>query len=779
MKVFALLLSLVLPLSVPAQTKLTGTVIGNTTGYDYDTSASSSSVNTRDAAFDGSFDTFFSSSKTSGGWLGLDLGTPHVITKVGYSPRKIFVSGPEKMYMGRFEGANNPDFSDALPLHLILEESPISQMTYAAVPVTRAFRYVRYIGPLDARSEVSELEFYGTATEGSDTQFYCPADLPAVIVNVEGLKDPTNKTTELPSVISVISADGQKLVQDSGLVRLRGNYSMQMAKKPYRLKFAHKTKLLGSPAKAKKWTLVPSHGDKTLMRNLLSFDISRRVGLEYTPFCTPVNVWFNGDYKGCYQLCDQVEIAKGRIDIDEMDPQCTEGDSLTGGYFIEIDAHASEEPSWFKSTQGNPVTIKSPDSDEILAVQKQYIKDHFNKMEAALYNKNFDPETGYRKYLDADSYMKHFICEEFVGNTDAYWSVFMYKPRADEKIYTGPVWDLDLTFDNDGRTYPINNKTNWVYLSGGSVTGSMKTFTNTFLSDPLSMHELQQLWAKLRYTKSIDETTLHSQVDSYKEMLSLSQALNFKRWPIMNTKVHENPVIWGSYDAEVQNVKNYISNRIPWIDKKLSCSVSTYELAVSSAGWATVYIPFTADIPEGLTVYKIADVSNRKLLMKEVDYFEANQPYLVKALPGLYTIEGYRIPEWDGQSLGFLVGTSTDIPAPVDSYVLQKLNGLVCFYKVMDGEGNIPTVTKNKAYLSIPYFVLGAPARYEIEGEEETMLDIVEGSGSYFKIFDLSGRLVHEAHDQQDTMQQVLDELGKGIYMVTVDGQNYKKIYKQ
>ena len=53
------------------------------------------------------------------------------------------------------------------------------------------------------------------------------------------------------------------------------------------------------------------------------------------------------------------------------------------------------------------------------------------------------------------------------------------------------------------------------------------------------------------------------------ENLQESQKLNFMRWPIMNEKVHENPDVWGSYAAEVQNVRRYIIERLLWMDNKL------------------------------------------------------------------------------------------------------------------------------------------------------------------------------------------------------------------
>ena len=37
----------------------------------------------------------------------------------------------------------------------------------------------------------------------------------------------------------------------------------------------------------------------------------------------------------------------------------------------------------------------------------------------------------------------------------------------------------------------------------------------------------------------------------------------------MNEYVHQNPHLWGSYEAEVQNVRRYMKERIEWMDNKL------------------------------------------------------------------------------------------------------------------------------------------------------------------------------------------------------------------
>ena len=709
-------------------------------------------------------------------WMGFDLSTPHVITSVGICPSS---SNPTRY--GLIEGANTSDFSDALPLYMILDSLTVDQTAYADINVSRAFRYVRYLGPHGYRSEVAQLEFYGIEAEGDDSLFYSPTNLPTVSIYVEGLKDPIDKENQLHSIISIISADGKKLVQDTGTIRLRGNFTMTLDKKPYRIKFDQKRHILGSPSKARKWTLLPNLLDKTLMRNMLAFEISRRIGLTYTPFCIPVNVWVNGDFKGCYELCDQVEIRKGRIDIDPMDSLCVAGDSLTGGYLIEIDGYATDEPVWFNSTHKNPVTIKSPDSDEILDVQKAYIKSHFNKMEKKLYNKDFDEETGYQQYLDLPSFIKRHLHQEFVGNTDTYYSVYMYKPRGDDRLYACPVWDMDLSFDDDYRTYPINEKSDWLYRSGGSNIGDMKRFVDILLSDSCAEHGLQAEWARLRATKVIDETSLLNVVDSFADSLYQSQEINFWRWPVMLQQIHPNIPVWGSYLAEVAQVKDYISKRIPWMDTKLSCTIGDYELSISSIGWETIYIPFAAAVPEGLSAYMISEANDGKLKLQTVTTFEANKPYLVQGEPGLYTISGYRIPEWDRRPLGLLTGSCKETWAPTDSYVLQKQNGVVGFYRVTPGK--VQTLAANKAYLTLPTADPEALLSYYeisdvIDPERQEAIAAEINDGSMLRVYNLRGELVLEGIPSDPATSTMLNRLSKGIYVVRMAGKEYKRIHK-
>lgn len=564
-----------------ADGKLTGTVIGTKETVDYADFSKSTKVNTCKDAFDGDLNTYFASWERSYTWAGLDLGESHVITRVGWSPRNDG-QGEKRVQLGVFEGANRADFMDALPLYIITEKGTIGQMSYADVSCSRGFRYVRYVGPSDARCNIAELEFYGYQGEGNDSSLYQLTNLPTVSIHTLDNEIPYDKTHQIISQLTIISDNGTKLLSESGTTRERGNYSRSFPKKPYRIKFDKKQRVLDAPAKAKKWTLINNYGDKTLMRNLLAFELSRRLGMAYTPFGTAVDVLLNGEYKGCYQLCDQVNINKNRVNITEMTPEDNEGIALTGGYFVEIDAYADQEKSWFNSNKGNPVTIKSPDEDSITSKQKTYIKNFFNKMEAQ-----------WKTYLDLNSFLRHFLVGELSGNTDTYWSVFMYKERDDDMMYTGPVWDFDLAFNNDNRTYPVNNKKDYIYRSGGSCAGNMRSFVDKIVvSDANAKSQLVGLWDEARQG-GLTEEYMVAYIDSLEETLQQSQKLNFLRWPIMNQYVHQNPKVWGSYQAEVENVRTYMKERIAWMDKKLNYTFVPSGIADVAVDTSKAYQVFT------------------------------------------------------------------------------------------------------------------------------------------------------------------------------------------
>lgn len=535
--------------------KLSGDIIGSEFSFDLSTGEPTNTQNTKDNAFDGDPSTFFMSYDSSMSWVGLDLGEKYVITRVGFTPYK---DQNGKVELAIFEGANDPTFFDSVPIAMAKEVREEGGMQFLDVNCSKGFKYVRYVSPNNSHCQIAELEFYGYKGEGEESQYFQLTNLPTVVINTKEHQEILSKEEEISSNVYLISDNGKNFLSTSEtLVRGRGNYSwILFPKKPYRIKFAEKQNPFGAPAKAKKWTLISNHGDKTLMRNILAFEVSRRIGMSYTPFCIPVDVIVNGEYRGCYQFSDQVEVGDGRVTAKD-------------GYLIEIDAYANDEKVKFFSNKEIPVTVKYPKDDKITEAQLEFRHQYFNDMESSLFSDDYtNPVTGYRKYLDIESFLKNFIIGEFCGNTDTFWSVYMYKDGASGKLYTGPVWDYDLAFENDFGTYPINQLDDFIYAKAGSVASpAVRDLVSRIVKEDISAHNrLIELWNETK----IKVNDLNDFVDETASLLDESQTLNFKRWPILNEKVHNNFQATGSYSLEVKTVKDYISNRIVRMDELIN-----------------------------------------------------------------------------------------------------------------------------------------------------------------------------------------------------------------
>lgn len=562
--------------------KLVGTPIGSPFSVDYNNSSQpSTTVNTIAEAFDGNLNTYFASWERSKTWAGLDLGTPHVITRVGWSPRNGSV-GPQRVVLGLFEGSNDPNFLTSYPLYIIDKEGTIGKIDYADLNVSRGFRYVRYVGPNEARCNIAELEFYGYESEGDDTHFYQLTNLPTVVINTQDNIDPYDKVHEIVSSFTIIYDNGTKVQEETGTSRLRGNASISFPKKPYRIKLDTKKHMfkdsdMKSPAKARKWTLINNYGDKSLMRNLVSFEVSRRMKMPYTPWSKPVDVIVNGEYKGCYQLTDQITIDKDRVNITEMLPEDIEGEALTGGYLLELDGYAPNETSWFRTRFGSPVTIKSPDENSITTEQHKYIEDFYNQMEMRILSKSFkDPELGFRSMLDEKTLQRYWLVEELTGNPDAFHSCYISKDRGADKLRVETVWDFDLAFDNDSRYYPNRDYNEYLSLARGGA-GNSRSLLKRIFTDEAFCDSLCAMWQTARQEWGITEESLIAYIDSTARELEESQRLNFLRWPILNSVQHLNPRVAGKYEGEVEYLREYIRERIPFLDQRTQAHKSEEE----------------------------------------------------------------------------------------------------------------------------------------------------------------------------------------------------------
>lgn len=248
-----------------------------------------------------------------------------------------------------------------------------------------------------------------------------------------------NVESYVPCTVVAIDAVGgeMKSVADSGAsIRIRGNSTSSGAKKPYNIKFSSKTNLFDM-GKGKRYCLIANLFDPTLIRNQAVFDFAREMGLKYTPDSMFVDVYYNGRYQGCYQLCEAISEGSGRVDID-VDK---------GDFILERDVRTDPGRTYIYSALGLQFGIREP--DDTTPAQAKQVKEKVDRAEAALISNDY---ARVKKAFDIPSFVDEYICVELFKNVDvSITSTYFYS--KDGKMYGGPVWDFDLSSGNCDSDY--------------------------------------------------------------------------------------------------------------------------------------------------------------------------------------------------------------------------------------------------------------------------------------------------------------------------------------
>jgi hypothetical protein len=498
-------------------------------------------------AFDTNEATSFMARDVSG-WVGLDLGENFPIRKIRIYPMP---DRNEQFVGAQFQGADNPDFNNPVTLFTVTQIPNAGEYVTYDISVNQTFRYVRCMNP-SHRCSVAELEFY-TDLNLQTIRYSELTNLPTIYLETDGQFDFVDKETYVPAKVAVSKANSVEIFDAQ--VRGRGNSSWDfMEKKSFKIKFNEKQRFLGMPAKAKNWTLIALAVDKTLLRNGLAFEMSKALGFEFTPSCVMVDVVLDGFYYGTFMASDNIDVDKNRVNIDKMTTSDVDDYNITGGYQLEIDAYADQEPVHFTTPRNVPFTVKSPDSDEILPVQKTWIENHINALENSLFTNTND---ALEKYIDVESAVKYYLHSELSGNCDSYWCIPCYKKRGDDKLYFGPVWDYDQAFLTNERVprYSETLKTNF---------GVALEWFRKIMQTDTAQTVMRRLWKEVKNDNL--QQHLLDYLDENSALLQQSQALNFARWNSLNRKVWFEDALFNTYDEYIDFVKQYIVDRFTWFN---------------------------------------------------------------------------------------------------------------------------------------------------------------------------------------------------------------------
>lgn len=375
--------------------------------------------------------------------------------------------------------------------------------------------------------------------------------IPVVFVDTPCKQSAINKNDWVSSSsVTILKTDGTVDFSGGASIKGRGNASWDYKKKPYAIKLDSKSKILDMP-KHKRWCLLANWKDRTLLRNAAAFWLSEHTqSLKYTPKGQFVELYFNGEHRGNYYLCEQIRVDKNRVNIAEE-----------GGYLMEIDAYWDETYKWKSPSFNLPYQLKSPD-ENVSDSDFNSIKNYVAEMEACIKTSSSKtvPDPEYKDYMDIETAIDFLFVNELATNTDFYnsypisapHSFYLYKD-VNGKICFGPVWD----FDYHGFMPSLANQ--W---AGLDKTG---LYYAHLLKDPDFKARVKEKWNAEKNTFK----SLPNYIDEMARLIEKSESVNHNMWPISPVPMDGNKDENKSWSEAVSLIKQGFLKKWEWMDTQI------------------------------------------------------------------------------------------------------------------------------------------------------------------------------------------------------------------
>ena len=378
-------------------------------------------------------------------------------------------------------------------------------------------------------------------------------------ITVDGGVEVTSKRKEdyLDCTIKVESDTAAWNFEGRGRIRGRGNSTWEWyPKKPYRIKLDKKASLLGLD-EDKDWVLLANYRDPTHLMNTFVFEMGAGLGMPFTNHSRYVEVTINGDYKGLYQLTEQVEQGKSRVNIDSK-----QGWLLS----LDVDDGPSEAPeatdNFWSEVYRLPVCVKSPEAADYAtpATLTADARVALGTLEHTILNHDYEALS---KICDVPVMIDYLLIQEFVYNVEvaAPRSIFLFKDKGDALWTFGPLWDFDAGYDFDwahmttGHTF-FTNYRETVLGTDPAHHVSDYDYTSSFFTDMWKSREFVSA-VKARWKQILSRILAEfwPETRRYATAAADAMARNAGRWPIDK-----------QYATEINRMEKWISSRTVYMD---------------------------------------------------------------------------------------------------------------------------------------------------------------------------------------------------------------------
>jgi hypothetical protein len=345
-------------------------------------------------------------------------------------------------------------------------------------------------------------------------------------------------------------------------IKLRGNSTLYMPKKAYKIKFDEAQYMLSDYAE-KEWVLLANFADQTLLRNALAYQMGQDLGMDFAPMVRFVDVYINGVYQGNYLLTDQVEVSSNRVDVEEKSTD------IDTGYLIEYDMRIYDEgldmteENYFL-VGGVPFVIKSPDIEDDHYSHDQYvfIRNYVQEVYDTLVAKE-----DYTDLIDEASFIDWFIVSEIFKNVDSgYSSVYFHKEKGG-LLKMGPLWDFDLSSGNYGHLQED--------LRGPEGWYTSRSDKNVFFYH-LMQYESFRNNLKARWNEVFQDAIIKMIESIYpmSDMITKSRYYNFMTWDIIGTYedwfISPEILALDTYHKQLEFLRDFLIARVNWLNTEIN-----------------------------------------------------------------------------------------------------------------------------------------------------------------------------------------------------------------
>ncbi len=337
-----------------------------------------------------------------------------------------------------------------------------------------------------------------------------------------------------------------------------------------------------------------------------------------------------------------------RVDISKLNPEEISGDDLTGGYIVKIDKSSGQEVDVWVSpyppkpgyTQRIFYQYHYPKPSVIVPEQAAYIQQVIADFEDTMAGPDYaDPEIGYARHIDVDSAIDFYLLNEIARNVDGYrLSTFLHKDKdsLDDRLVFGPIWDFNLGFGN-ADYYNGAAQGGFQAVLGVPVEDFFQPpfWWSRLWQEPTFNTRAAQRWHSLRQGL-LHTDSLMQYIDTRAALLEDAADRNFETWNILGTYVWPNAYIGNSYADEIEYLKNWLTQRLAWIDENLE---EVNELSVPDLPQNTFEISqlypnpaqneFKVTLQTGFSQpfrLELFDMMGRQVLLPHEGFLESNTP---------------------------------------------------------------------------------------------------------------------------------------------------------